>query len=225
MKYEIFFSQRLILALARRLDRRKPWHQRGKILGGISLYAVRLRLRTWNLWDTERLPAAEAQPAAVNPTERQRRARSTDGRYNDLDRPNMGEAGTRFGRNMPFQRFIPLEDLLEPNPRLVSDQLMARNGEFKAVPFLNLLAAAWIQFQVHDWAGHDNQSADPIEFPVAPTDPWGSRLCSSGAPNRIRHAITMADRLHSKITPATGGMGHSFMAILQRERNSPWSRW
>lgn len=170
------FSQRLLLSFARSLDRSKPWHQRGKILGAVSLLATRVRLRSWNLWDTNQLPETRPPAAAGSPTERQRRARSTDGRYNDLQDPNMGMMGARFGRNMPFQRVIPAEDLLEPNPRLISDQLMARNGEFKPVPFLNLLAAAWIQFQVHDWAGHDNQRDEPHQIPVATSDPWGDPL-------------------------------------------------
>jgi hypothetical protein len=46
---KLSFSQRLILWFVRHLDRRKPWHQRRKILGGISIYAIRLRPPNWNL--------------------------------------------------------------------------------------------------------------------------------------------------------------------------------
>ena len=183
------FSQRLILAFVRRLDRRKPWHQRGKILGGLSIYAIRVRLRTWNLWNTDLLPTVVPQPPAeVKPDERQRRARTSDGSFNDLQHPDMGMGGARLGRNMPFQRSIPPVDLLEPNPREVSEQLLARDGEFHPVPFLNLLAAAWLQFMVHDWFSHDNQSADPIEVPVKPGGGWGepSMLVRRTKPDPIR---------------------------------------
>lgn len=166
-------SERMLLSFSDWLDRRKPWHRRSRLLGGISLLGTRVRLRRWNLWDTNLLPGTVPPADPHTPSERQRRARSSDGRFNDLGDPNMGMTGARFGRNMPFQRTIPPPDLLDPNPRLVSDLLMARDGDFKAVPFLNLLAAAWIQFQVHDWAGHDNQRDDPMEVPVPPDDGWG----------------------------------------------------
>lgn len=44
---------------------------------------------------------------------------------------------------------------MSPNPRLVSETFMKRDVEgFKPATTLNLLAAAWIQFQVHDWFFH-----------------------------------------------------------------------
>lgn len=174
---KLSFSQRLLLAFARWLDWHRPWYKRGKLLGAISLYATRVRLRSWNLWDAGELPTPitpSAQP--TQPDQRQYKARSSDGRFNDLRHPEMGMAGARFGRNMPFQRSIPPADLLDPNPRLVSDLLLARNGDFKAVPFLNLLAAAWLQFMVHDWFSHDNQRDNPIELPIPPESNWGKPM-------------------------------------------------
>ena len=55
--------------------------------------------------------------------------RSPDGSYNDLEQPAMGRAGSRFGRNMPFER-LPRDDaraVLEPNPRVVSRELLTRH--------------------------------------------------------------------------------------------------
>jgi hypothetical protein len=42
----------------------------------------------------------------------------------------------------------------------------------KEVPFLNMLAAAWIQFQNHDWINHgENRHNDLIEIPLESDDP------------------------------------------------------
>ena len=39
---------------------------------------------------------------------------------------------------------------------------------------LNILAAAWIQFQVHDWVNHARRplGADDIKLPLPPDMPW-----------------------------------------------------
>ena len=71
--------------------------------------------------------------------------------------PRMGCAGVRFGRNITRKnaKQPTEEDLMTPNPRLVSETFMKRTeDEFKPATTLNLLAAAWIQFQVHDWFFH-----------------------------------------------------------------------
>lgn len=62
------------------------------------------------------------------------------------------------------------EELLTPNPRLISEKLMKRT-EFKPATIVNLLAAPWIQFMVHDWFGH-YESEESIEVPLAPGDTW-----------------------------------------------------
>ena len=74
----------------------------------------------------------------------------------------MGSAGTRFGRNFPLEHTWPDEDrLLTPNPRTVSRELLTRH-EFQPATILNLLAAAWLQFMVHDWLSHGkNDAASP----------------------------------------------------------------
>ena len=42
----------------------------------------------------------------------------------------------------------------------------------KEVPFLNLLAASWIQFQTHDWVNHGEMlQRDVIELPLDDDDP------------------------------------------------------
>jgi len=63
----------------------------------------------------------------------------------------MGSAGTAFGRNLRPDLRPDLFD--EPSPIAVSQQLLYREHFLPALS-LNMLAAAWIQFQVHDWVNH-----------------------------------------------------------------------
>ncbi|MEK7357724.1 MAG: peroxidase family protein, partial [Bdellovibrionota bacterium] len=89
--------------------------------------------------------------------------RSADGTCNDVSKPFAGAARVAFGRNVPPQ-FIDqkaAEKLMIPNPADVSKEFFTRD-EFKPVPFLNMLAAVWIQFMNHDWLTHGkNEERDP----------------------------------------------------------------
>ena len=78
-----------------------------------------------------------------------------DGSYNDLDSPGMGTIGARFGRNVPLDHTYPepLPGLLDPSPRDVSRELLTRD-EFQPATIVNVLAGAWLQFEVHDWFSH-----------------------------------------------------------------------
>ena len=48
--------------------------------------------------------------------------------------------------------------------------------EFRPATILNVLAAAWIQFEVHDWFSHGpNELENSIEVELADDDPWPER--------------------------------------------------
>ena len=103
-----------------------------------------------------------------------RHARTPDGSYNDLSEPMAGAAGTRFGFNTdPIQTpFEGGERMLTPNPRTVSRVLLTRKDGFKPIPFLNVIAASWIQFMNHDWVSYgDPANAEPYRIPLEPDDP------------------------------------------------------
>jgi hypothetical protein len=91
--------------------------------------------------------------------------RTADGTCNDLSNPHTGAAGVAFGRNVPPE-FIDKdakEKLMIPNPAVVSKEFFTRD-EFKPVPFLNMLAAVWIQFMNHDWLAHGpNMEQNPYK--------------------------------------------------------------
>ncbi len=86
----------------------------------------------------------------------------------------MGAAGCRFGRNVPLQHTFPdTPNLLVPSPRHVSRELMTRD-QFQPATILNLLAASWIQFMVHDWFVHDRSKTERIDIPIGAGDDWGA---------------------------------------------------
>ncbi len=150
-----------------------PWHKLPDFLGLIRLFRIRDLLRKRNLHDTSQIAAPAPQPPPDSSV-RHLDARTPDGTYNDLDNPRMGSAGARFGRNVPVEYTIPEKEpaLLSPSPRVVSRELMTRDS-FKPATILNLLAAAWIQFEVHDWLSHGkNEKEKPFQIPLTPDDPW-----------------------------------------------------
>ncbi len=144
----------------------RPWYKRSYFFALIRLGLIRNRLRRENLYDTSfREPSADpAGPA---------RARTPDGSRTDADDSRMGAAGERFGRNVRLKHVHPDEEnLLKPNPRTVSRELLTRD-QFIPAESLNVLAAAWIQFQVHDWFSHGkNEEQNPIEVPLEDDDSW-----------------------------------------------------
>jgi hypothetical protein len=142
----------------------------------VVLAGLRVTLRRKNLYDTSRLPVAQPLPPPVS-EDRYLTARSADGSFNDLQVSEMGRTGTRFGRNVPLAYTYPESDagVLTPNPRTVSRQLLTRD-EFIPATSLNLLAAAWIQFMVHDWLSHGtNQRHHPWRIELDEDDDWHQR--------------------------------------------------
>lgn len=114
------------------------------------LIGVRNLLRQRNLHATDHLPSQHVAPMPPWRPE-YRTQRSVDGTYNDLSHPAMGRAGSRFGRNLPLDKVArdPAAEIMDPNPRTVSLELMTRH-EFVPVKTLNALAAAWLQFMIKD---------------------------------------------------------------------------
>ena len=109
---------------------------------GVPLNVIRLRQR--NLYDTG-LPPADAELRARAADLAYRSRRTLDGTLNDLGSPVMGSIGTPFGRNVPLDHTLrePEQQLLDPNPRTISRELLTRER------FLNPLPA------------HDSRSSEP----------------------------------------------------------------
>ena len=135
------------------LDRHWSWSSQPFPLGLATLIGLRQRLRARNLYDTG-VPALADDELEAAGDPRTRRGRRRDGRFNDLARPGAGSVDAPFGRNAPA---LPAPEAAvaegPPSPKQVSDELLRRD-RFLAAEGLNVLAAAWVQFEVHDWFSH-----------------------------------------------------------------------
>jgi Animal haem peroxidase len=178
------------------VDRRFGWHRLPLPLGIIALAEMRNRLRERNLFDTGQ-PTGLSVPQSADDPEAARyltgaltvpsngdgegprymTSRMIDGTFNDLENPLMGSTGTRFGRNFEPAHTFPEQEpqLLTPNPRVVSLELHTRET-FVPATTLNVLAAAWLQFEVHDWFSHGpNDPDEPWLISVDQADAWPER--------------------------------------------------
>ncbi len=155
------------------------WYRRPFFIGVITLGYMREQLNAHNLKDT--YPEGELTgfaPRDMQPPPGVTHFRTADGTWNNLKNPKEGAAGTRFMRNVTDQAARPesSDELMSPNPREISRVLLTRTGPMKEVPFLNLLAASWIQFQNHDWVNHGEVLFnDIIEIPLPEDDPARKR--------------------------------------------------
>jgi hypothetical protein len=167
--FKVGFLDRLLGALARLTSKFRVWYRWPFPIAVPIIVGHRTLLRQHNLTDTE------TQKKSVPPFPDARQFRSADGCHNDLEVPWMGMCQARFGRNMPLADTFGEKPprLFDPSPRLVSNELLARR-EFVPVPHLNVLAAAWIQFMVHDWLSHgSNDKCDtPWNVPLPDGDNW-----------------------------------------------------
>ncbi|KAL8860084.1 MAG: hypothetical protein Q9178_003348 [Gyalolechia marmorata] len=149
------------------------WHKLPSFLGSVNLNALRIELRQFNLHDAYASGTAQGNQTTDPMTDKRfEHARNSDGKFNSTEMPRMGCAGMRFGRNFPRQ-FTPKpseEELWNPNPRMLSERFMARK-EFIPATSLNLLAAAWIQFQTHDWFAHESAD-ESYDIPLPKGDRW-----------------------------------------------------
>jgi hypothetical protein len=155
------------------------WYRKGLYSGILNLAYMRDKLNMGNLKSTYPAGAKVAfQPDGLVPPDGVANFRTADGSWNNLNDPKEGAAGTRFPRNVTNDVIKPAsdEEILTPNPRLVSRVLLTRKETMDEVPFLNLLAASWIQFQNHDWITHgDNLTREIIEIPLDADDPARKR--------------------------------------------------
>jgi len=182
------FYERALGVFARLTTLFRVWYRYPFLIAMPTLVGHRVNMRANNLLDTERDPSLVPFQPNLNPRDQ----READGSYNDLACPWMGKAGARFGRNMPIAETYgeAPPELYEPNPRLISRMLLARR-EFAAVPYLNVLVPAWLQFMVHDWLSHGpSRKDDPHLITLPPDDDWpntdGKMAILRSAPDPLR---------------------------------------
>src|SRR3712207_3636563 len=162
---------RVMHAVFGRINKKRQWYELPFPISTLNLLSLRLDLRDMNLFDTD---AQIKEHGTETPPPEALRARRPDGKWNDLNDPDMGSIGSSFARNINPKRIKPEKPprLLDPSPRKVSLELMTRDT-FKPATTLNVLAAAWIQFENHNWFFHGRgRDEERIEVPLAPGDDW-----------------------------------------------------
>jgi hypothetical protein len=159
--------------VAQGVDRAIGWDRLPTPVGLLVLIGVRNILRQRNLYDTSSLPSVGGpEPGPFEPADQVHR--TVSGAFNDLDHPEMGMRGSRFGRNIPLDRarVEPDRQLLDPSPRVVSRELLTRDP-FQPATTVNTLACTWLQFMIKDWFSHGvGDMANPWVIELAPDDPW-----------------------------------------------------
>ena len=183
--------EELLADLAVWIDKWIGWPQLPLPIGLAVLVAERIRLREKNLYDTEILPKLPQQPPQATDSSHLT-ARTPDGTFNDLEYPAMGSAGMRFGRNVPNEYTYPdpMPQIMTPNPRVVSRELLTRQT-FQPATTLNMLAAAWIQYMTRDWFTHGSGDKDKtwqVPLPPGDTFPQDPMLIPATVPDATRPA-------------------------------------
>lgn len=151
---------------------KKGWADKPLLFSLFALMNIREKLLSKNLFATENYQ----EYGAINCPPETRYVRTADGTCNNLQDPAMGAVHTTFGRNIHPNNSRPQTHLLMvPNPREISLKLLTRK-KFKPLHNMNVLGIAWLQFMVHDWINHENESyaLDSVfEIPLAVNDPLG----------------------------------------------------
>jgi hypothetical protein len=204
---------RLFGAMFGMLNRRVDWWRLPWRFGLLNLEVLRQQLRAHNLIDTDPPEAPPAaRPVPPGPPEEERLERTFDGTNNDLSARTMGALGAPFGRNLAPQLHPELFD--EPNPITVSRKLLYRD-EFVPARTLNILAAAWIQFQVHDWVNHARYplgGATDVRVPLPPGMTWAST--ADGKPEDV---MRIAGNL-----PLAGAAGNAHADVFPNAATHWW---
>ncbi len=154
-----------------RINEKRQWHELPFPISLLNLLSLRLDLRDMNLFDTSEELKTEA---TEEPPPEARTARVPGGRWNDLKDSEMGSTDSSFTRNINPDRIKPEKPprLHDPSARTVSLELMTRD-EFKPATTLNILAAAWIQFENHNWFFHGRGKAEAtMDVPIEDSDDW-----------------------------------------------------
>ena len=188
------------------------WYRRPYFIGILTLAYMREQLNRKNLKSTYPPGALIGfQPEEQSPPPGVRYFRTPDGSWNNLADPKEGAAGTRFPRNVANTAIRPEtgDTLMTPNPRALSRMFLARGDEMKEVPFLNLLAASWINFQNHDWVHHGEPLRNDVhEIPLAEDDParkkrWQTKMFvgkTQADPTRMSDAETTPITFINEVT-------------------------
>ncbi|KAI3808706.1 hypothetical protein L1987_24664 [Smallanthus sonchifolius] len=138
---------RLLFMIIHGVDRLGiQWHRLPVFLGLVYLAIRRYLHDEYNLLNVGKTPVG----VRFNPGDFP--FRTADGKFNDPFNDGAGREGNFFGRNMrPVdQKYM----LLKPDPMVVATKLLTRRKLIDTGKQFNMIAASWIQFMIHDWIDH-----------------------------------------------------------------------
>lgn len=137
---------RILFLIVHSIDKLGIWPKLPVILGLLYLAIRRHLHQEYNLFNVGSTPVG----VRFNPSDFP--YRTADGKFNDPFNEVAGSQGTFFGRNV-----LPVDQkkkLLKPDPVLVATKLLARRTYKDTGKQFNVIAASWIQFMIHDWVDH-----------------------------------------------------------------------
>ncbi|KAJ9683482.1 hypothetical protein PVL29_019173 [Vitis rotundifolia] len=137
---------RFLFLIIHSIDKLGIWPRLPVFLGLIYLAIRRHLHEQYNLFNVGSTPTG----VRYNPVDYP--YRTADGEYNDPFNEGAGSQGTFFGRNI-----LPVDQkdkLKKPDPMVVATKLLARKDFTDTGKQFNMIAASWIQFMIHDWIDH-----------------------------------------------------------------------
>ncbi|XP_047319633.1 alpha-dioxygenase 1-like [Impatiens glandulifera] len=137
---------RFLFMIVHSIDKLGIWHRLPVILGLLYLAIRRHLHQQYNLLNVGRTPVGVRFNPADFPY------RTADGKFNDPFNDGVGSQDSFFGRNI-----LPVDQkskLLKPDPMVVATKLLARKKLIDTGKQFNVIAASWIQFMIHDWIDH-----------------------------------------------------------------------
>ncbi|KAH9801540.1 alpha-dioxygenase 2 [Citrus sinensis] len=127
------------------LDKLDLWH-RLPVLLGLAYLGIRRHLhQRYNLLHVGEINGQKYDTEEIC-------YRTADGTCNHPSDDTIGSQGTFFGRNMPPS--TSTYGLLDPHPTVVATKLLARKKFIDNGKQFNMIACSWIQFMIHDWTDH-----------------------------------------------------------------------
>ncbi|TYJ37670.1 hypothetical protein E1A91_A05G391300v1 [Gossypium mustelinum] len=143
------------------VDKLGIWHRLPVILGLIYLAVRRHLHQQYNLINVGKTPSGVRCSPGDYPY------RTADGSYNDPFNEGAGSQGSFFGRNiMPVHQ---TDKLMKPDPMVVATKLLTRTQYKDTDKQFNMIAASWIQFMIHDWIDHMENTNQKVEL-IAPKE-------------------------------------------------------
>ncbi|XP_065618442.1 alpha-dioxygenase PIOX [Quercus suber] len=140
------FTDASLFLIVHSIDKSGIW-PRLPVIFGILYLAIRRHLHNeYNLFNV----GTSRVGVRFNPVDHP--FRTADGEFNDPFNEGAGSEGSFFGRNV-----LPVDQkdkLLKPDPVVVATKLLARRKFKDTGKQFNMIAASWIQFMIHDWIDH-----------------------------------------------------------------------